>query len=569
MTERRWPLILVSMMLAALVFLPALKGEFVGDDRTIQAYQIPAVKTAGDVNRDTLSWSKGRYYRPLATVTFLIDETLNNAVRGPAHGTDERLSSARAFIPHASTLLMHVLATGLAAMLAIRLLGGGKASGVAPWAAALIFALHPVHGESVSFITARSDILATASILASIIFALDAGNLLRRSASGFFFLLALFAKEAAFPGLFLIPLCLWAFSPENGENAIAKALKGTVPLLAAVAVYAVFRLSAGGFAPPEPYGGEPAILKMLKAASFYVMKIVFPWPTEPFVPYVPGWGETALGLAVLTAAGVAAFLPLSRGTRLYAAMWLWFVAAVIPALPAAAWGMAHTPVAERYLYLPSVAFAMAGGALTADLIRRLGNRKAILAVGTLLLAACAAASWNAADTWRNDITLFETVTGREKTALNPFPLTNLGHAYMREGRTDDAEKTYLKVIYQSVPSLDRYVAEAHAGLGEIALARHGDAAGKNLNAEALARLRDAENAFSEAADLIPDRAEYWKKLSNARLKLLAAEKWGPPAGRTPDLALKTRQALQNALMLDPRDQETLELEKMRKTIAPE
>lgn len=562
---------LISMLAAFAAFSPALRGEFVGDDRTIQAYQLPAIKNAGDVNRDTLEWSGGRYYRPLASLTFLADEALNNLIHGPATGTQERLAQKRAFIPHASTLLMHAIAAGIAALLAVRLLGGGAGA----WAAALIFALHPVHGESVSFITARSDILATIFILSALITALKAeespfpASVKHRIASGLLFLLALLSKEVAFPGLVLIPLLVWAFCRGNHKEALKKALNGAVPLLGSVAVYAILRLTAGGFTPPQSYGGEPAILKMVNASSFYIIKMIFPWPTEPFVPFVPGFGETALGLTLLMAAGAGSYLAMRRGMKIYAAMWFWFVLAVIPALPAAAWGMAHTPVAERYLYLPSWAYAMALGALAEHMYASNVLKKAVTPLLAVILAIYAASSWNAAEIWRNDITIFQTVLKREKTALNPFPLLNLGHAHMREGSIPEAENAYRKVITESVPRLDRYVAEAYQGLGEAALLRHTKAAGKNMNAEALENLKKAEEYFSEAAAIIPDRVGYWKKLATIRLKLMAVEKMRPAADRTPRLAGDAGQAIQNAMLLDPGDQELPEFEKIRKNLSNE
>src|SRR5438045_5107438 len=89
------------------------------------------------------------FYRPL----FLIWLRINYAIFG---------TSARGW--HLASILMHVLATALVFALAMMLLRDRKVALIA----AMIFGLHPVHSESVAWLSASTDVLATVLVLASI-----------------------------------------------------------------------------------------------------------------------------------------------------------------------------------------------------------------------------------------------------------------------------------------------------------------------------------------------------------------------------------------------------------------
>ena len=151
-------------------------------------------------------WSYG-YYRPVVILSYLADARV--------FGTGSPAG------PHIFNVTCHLLTTMLVWLLARRVLrqipdGGGGAV-----VAATVFAVHPIHTESVSWIAGRSDVLAALFLVTALLLALR--WLDRRSAVALllapvFFLLALLSKEIAIVGLALLPLLIIFSGPAQAPT---------------------------------------------------------------------------------------------------------------------------------------------------------------------------------------------------------------------------------------------------------------------------------------------------------------------------------------------------------------
>src|SRR5262245_17793522 len=180
------------LLLAAVCLLAnvgALRPGFIHDDhRIIEQNELTAGLTHVPQIFSSGYWSTAdervtNLYRPLTILSFALDRTV--------HGL-------RPLGFRLINLMLHVLTTVLVFRLAGRVLG--DAGGWAPLGAALLFSAHPVHAEVLGEIVGRSELLAAAGGLLSVLAFLrarDAGRPYLYALSLASFTLAFLAKENA------------------------------------------------------------------------------------------------------------------------------------------------------------------------------------------------------------------------------------------------------------------------------------------------------------------------------------------------------------------------------------
>src|SRR5512139_4016754 len=138
-----WLCALAPVVAAVVAYLPATKNGFVWDDPLVLD-QLRQMHDWRDVWWPPAAVPKF-YYRPFIFLTFFLDRWLGGETP---------------FAFHATVIVWHALVTGLVFLVARELLGAAHTleAGIA----ALLFAVHPVHVESVAWIAGRSDVIATA-----------------------------------------------------------------------------------------------------------------------------------------------------------------------------------------------------------------------------------------------------------------------------------------------------------------------------------------------------------------------------------------------------------------------
>ena len=177
----------------------------------------------------------------------------------------------------------------------------------------------------------------------------------------------------------------------------------------------------------------------------------------------------------------------------------WFWVTVAPLLWIAAVAASNTPLAERYLYLPSIALALALGAAFSDAWAR-GWRRAALGAAAGLVALGAAASIERGLVWRDDLALWTDTTRRTAAGL---PWMNLGITQLALGDSGKALASFRSALQDA--RLERmWLGRSHLGAGTI-LAERGDNAG-------------AEREFRAAIEADPGYAEPYYRLGMVHLK---------------------------------------------------
>ena len=422
--------LLALLVLVAVVYFPATRAGFVWDDSIMRG--LKAVSTWGGIWElwfDPASaymqggeWREGHYW-PLLYTTFWIEHKLWG------------------FSPagyHIVNILIHFANTVLIWRLLARLAVPGA------WFAAAVFAVHPLHTESVAWIIARKDMLATLFCLAALSVWLrfvEFRSWRRYAGSLLLFAAAMLCKSVAvvFPATLLI-LQWWR------EGSITRGhLLQTAPFfLVRIAIAVADMLFYQNVQPTSlGYSAAERVLIAAHALWFYMAKLL--WPMELAIIY-PHWNVNAadpLGwLYVIAAIAVAAALWLLRRRigRGPLACALFFAIMLLPVLGFIDYGyMRYSFVADRYQYLGGIGVIVLFATAAAHGSGRLRGslRKATRGAAFALLILLGAATWNQAGVYKDEVTLF-----RHIASLNPQARTahlNLAYALLySEGASEEA-----------------------------------------------------------------------------------------------------------------------------------
>jgi tetratricopeptide (TPR) repeat protein len=340
---------------------------------------------------------------------------------------------------HATSLLLHAANVVLLFLLFVRMTG-------AVWRSALVaalFAVHPLHVESVAWIAERKDVLST--FLWLLTSAAWLRYLAAPAASRYVVVLAAFALGLmAKPMLVTLPftlLLLDAWPLRRRERGWRALLVEKAPLFAMAALSCVATLVA------QRRGGAVQALadftfaeRLANALTSYVAYLGrAAWPSSLAVFYPHGHEHllawSVAWAALLLAAGTAAALSRAKRAPYLAFGWLWYVGTLVPVIGLVQVG--GQGMADRYTYVPligvfvAVAWGLAEAVGESAARRRVAVVAAIAAVGALALVTRAQVG-----TWRDSTALFERALS--VTTGNWLAENNLGRALSDAGRVDDA-----------------------------------------------------------------------------------------------------------------------------------
>jgi tetratricopeptide (TPR) repeat protein len=456
----RRPLFLVFVFLVAVVaYLPALRAGFVWDD---DAYvtENRALRSWDGLRRIWLEPGATTQYYPLVHTSFWIEY---------------RLWKLRPFGFHLVNVLLHAASAALLASLLARLGVPG-----APFAA-LLFALHPVHVESVAWITERKNVLSGLFyILAARSWFLHAppgGAPGERSRRDFvlafvFFVLALLAKTVTATLPIAILAVLWW---KKGRIGWSDA-RPLVPFLAAGLLLAswtahVEKTYLGAQGEAWDLSFIQRVLLAGRALVFYVSKLA--WPAELTFIY-PRWdldpGSVAHLLYPIAVLGafVALFAARRKIGRGPFAVFLFFAITLFPALGfVSVYPFRFSFVADHFQYLASIGplALFAAGCDRAVRARGEAGRRVAPFLAWLLLFVFGALAWRQAGVYRDAETLWRDTIRKNDGAWMAH--VNLGHLLSARGATDEAIVEY-EAALRIRPDYDK----AHNNLG-LALAARG------------------------------------------------------------------------------------------------
>jgi protein O-mannosyl-transferase len=444
---------LLAAVVGFAVFAPTLGHQFVWDDRATVLYNREirslanapaffsghAFSGAADELRDI---PVIEYYRPV----WVLSLAVNHAVWGD-----------RPFGYHLSNVLLHALASGLTAWLGFELVGSALAAALA----GILFAVHPVHAEAVAWVSARNELLLCVFLVLAFIAYLrlrrGAGMAAGVACFGFF-ALALLSKESAvlFPALVL----LYEWTPRRGGSerrpGAAKGARGRsggatrapgapaspwssyAPALALAALAAAFLVLRARIVSPLPVH-DPLAVRLATAPGLVLanLRLLFvPIGLRVLHDFAPVTTPAAALLPAAILLGLLALLPLAfrRDPQLgFGLCWILIALLPVSGLPAL---LQPTPLAERYLYLPSVGWAIAAGSLIARARKPALARAAAL----LLTATFAALALMQSRPWRDELSLATRMC--RDAPRSALAHSSLGLATYRLARWPDAAREF-------------------------------------------------------------------------------------------------------------------------------
>lgn len=369
-----------------LAYFNAPKGDFIWDDRGL-IFGDWSVQKGGVAKffqpsywREIPEQSRGRF-RPLRAVFFTVDYELYG--ENPAGY-------------HVTNILFHFGCSLLLFMVARKLGLGGIPSLVA----ALLFSLHPVHTESVTWIKNRSDLIATFFVLASF-YAFLAG---RAVASLLLFVPALLSKETALAYPVILALYLLCREKNAGYYAVAKRiLPFAVAALLFLLLTAIFWRS--GQSPAIAPDAKDHLQMVLLTLGLYAKLLFVPWPLKAEHEFEPPllWNEPYLLLGVLVA-GVLVLLWRCFRDKDYTFYSLAAFAGLLPVLNLHY--LSSRLLAEQRLYLASVFICLLAASWLRPAAERFGT--AAVGVGAAVLLSCfGMMTFSRNKVWQSDASFWE------------------------------------------------------------------------------------------------------------------------------------------------------------------
>lgn len=475
-----WLLRILLALLVLAAFANSFPGAYLSDDYPIVLNNPLVIQPRLSAILTADYWGEGvnmNHHRPLTILSYVV----NRALFGPGP-----------FSFHLVNVLQH---GGVTLMLYETFLALGVGSAVG-WAAAALFAVHPIHTETVNIITGRSELLPALFMLLGLLLARRAGRLLL-PAVGACHAAALLSKESAviFPLLLLV-------TDAFGERDLGALLRRRWRLYAQSAAlttaWLAMRWALPAAALPSHLSVRPLdnplldlslpwrLATALKVQLLYLGKLVFPLRlhavyVDRMLGPVTGAGDLSWMPVLL---GATALLGLAvfgwRRREAYSLGLAWYGAAFL--LTGNFFVTLPYLMAERFAYTPSAGFCLAVAALAAATLRNLDARTQRRAAGVVLglaLALLAGRTLVRNGDFREHIAFWEAETRSEPANARAWLF--LADAYRLKARWDDAERALL-----AVTRLDPALPEPWVALGELW--------------RSLGRIPEARSAFQRALD---------------------------------------------------------------------
>ncbi len=411
---------------------------------------------------------------------------------------------------HTTNLLFHIANTLLLFLLLLRMTGAAWKSGFV----AALFALHPLHVESVAWVSERKDVLSTFFLMLTIgsyTFYVEKPRLNRYLLVALCFILSLMSKPMAVTlPLVLIVLDYWPLNrfrfpgtdgslnsyvpaPSNRASVWGVSFRliwEKTPLFFVTGILSFFTLllhsTSGAISSFDKLPLSVRIENALVSYVDYIAKMIWPDPLAVLYPH-------PIVLPFLKVAGAALFLVMMSvlvcfARRKYPYLivgWLWYLVTLIPVIGLVQAGVQG--MADRFTYVPLIGLFIMGVYGISDVLkgRRLG-KLALAILSPLLLLVLIGSTISHVKLWRDSFVLFRhtlSVTDNNYVIQN-----NLGVTLMRQGKDEEALLRYMIAL-----KINPRFADGHYNLG-VLLARQG-------------KDQDAIVQFGEALRIKPNKAE--------------------------------------------------------------
>lgn len=352
------------VLLGVVAYGNTFDGEWVWDDASsvlLHEHVQDPTKVFQLFREDQHAFGRGagNFYRPLLSVSFMLDAMLSHV---PSDASGAAAAGLSPFVFHLTSLCWHLAAAVLLLFVLARL----GAPPVVRLATAAIFVVHPLHTEAVSYISGRADMMSATFLFAALLCALAPAAGSRKiftvALAVLFFVCGLLSKESSliFPlllGVALLFLPREEFSPERSRFLRLVKSPAFLASLVVLGIYIALRATVLQFATAANGTSSPLgarLIEVGQAFAFY-LRVLF-WPTglhmEQSLVGVPVW-TTALGWGALFCMIAACAWAVRRNQPRIAMGLAWFLATW---LPISGLFPLNAPMAEHWMYVPMAGF---------------------------------------------------------------------------------------------------------------------------------------------------------------------------------------------------------------------
>jgi tetratricopeptide (TPR) repeat protein len=523
----------VLVLSTLLVFWQVRNFDFVNYDDNDYVYENPQVLNGltpiGVIRAFTTSYLG--YWQPMTWLSLMLDCQLFGSDPGWMH-------LVNVFLHLANALLLFAILKKITGSL---------------WPSAFVaaaFALHPMHVESVAWITERKDVLNTLFLLLTL--AAYVSYVRHRGVGRYLMTVLLFAAGLlGKPMLVTLPFLLllldyWPLNrlmaqraaTDGSREGISVAAAGKhlnlgclvekIPFLVLSAIFSIIAFltqqAGGGVGDIKTIPIKDRVANAFCSYAAYMGKMFWPHNMAAHYPFTPdSFVFWQVAMCVLLLLVISIFvIHFGREQKYLPVGWFWFVGTLLPVI-----GLVHFMVssyADRFTYIPYIGlFIMVAWGLP-ELLSKWPQRKPVLGISALIaLAALGICAHRQVSYWSNSVTLFSHAL--EVTKDNDLAYNNRGEAYTAIGRTAEAIEDLRQAIkinpyfaesyndlgnvynklgrlpeamdaYQQAIKIKPYLAEAHNNLGTVY--------------SGLGRLQEAIDAYQQAINIKPDfvRAHY-------------------------------------------------------------
>lgn len=514
--------LIAAVLLSALVVI--VYGQCGGFE--LVTYDDPGYVTNNErvmqgISAENIGWAFSSFqssnYHPLTVVSHMLDTTLFGDSAGARHLVN---------------VFFHLVNVLLLFFFLLKATSGRDNNGfVAAFFVAAFFAVHPVHVESVAWVSERKDVLSTFFWLAAMHswFSWAKSKNMSSYALTFFFTgMGILAKPmvVTLPAALLL-LDIWPLNrvdfSKNPISKLAKLAMEKIPLLLLSVLSSVLTVLAqkggGAMQSVESFPLSLRLSNALVSWVAYLGELVAPFDLAVFYPYpheIPVWKPVLALLLIVSVSGLC--VKFIRKAPFISVGWFWYLGTLVPVIGLVQVG--DQCMADRYAYIPFLGLYMAlvYGAL--ELVNR-GRIPAKIAVGAggLLVCLLLAGAYTQAGYWKNSESLY--LRALDVTENNHHMHYNYGN--LLERRKDSAKAAqHFKAAVKADPS--HY--KAMTNLANI-LARRGETmsalnlyqralklnpsysnayANRGIAYHQLGKLNSALNDYRKALELTPDHA---------------------------------------------------------------
>ncbi len=423
--------LLVGLVLITLALYPTLNnGMLFWDDHAYILENELAHSLSTDNIKNAFSTSSvNSNYHPLTHLSWAVDYSING--KGPG-------------LFHLHNLLLHLLNSILVYLFIFLLSKNTKIATVA----IILFGLHPMHVESVAWISARKDLLYSFYfLLAMIVYSLRyRGNrkaIYYLTGAYLCFLLSLLSKGMAIT----LPLILLAIDYYHHQKDWKKLVLEKIPFIITALFFAYIGYLGQGEGQALNDLEEVSFIKRIFVASygvvFYIIKLFIPEGLSAFHPYpagdLPWYFYVSIVPVLLLIYGIFKGI---RKNRTMSFGVLFFLISIAPVIQLVPFGLAV--VAERYTYLPYVGLIFVLAFWWEKLLKQTQRKPIIYVTSCLYVIGLGTISFQQSHIWKNDKTLWTQVI--EEYPDHYFAYANVADYCLEYGNNDCALEHYNKTI---------------------------------------------------------------------------------------------------------------------------